>query len=35
MSVYDNVVTSNKSSSATCFVFLNLVLVAIIVINDD
>ena len=35
MSIYDNVATSNKSSSATCFVFFNLVLVAIIVIHDD
>ena len=35
VSIYDNVATSNKSSSATCFVFFNLVLVAIIVINDD
>ena len=35
MSSYDNVVTSTKSSSATCFVFFNLVLVAVIVINDD
>ena len=35
MSIYDNVVTSKKLSSATCFVFFNLVLVVVIVINND